>query len=80
MINKDEAIYNISKAYLEYRVANRLYWDLPPCTDTDRDYQKAITKYSTMRECYMNCDILTYTEIDAATESKYRVEIIKPAE
>jgi hypothetical protein len=80
MINKDEAIYNISKAYLEYRIANRLYWDLPPCTDTERDYNKTLTRFSTMRECYLNCDVLTCAEINDLTEGKYKVEIIKPTE
>jgi hypothetical protein len=80
MISKDEAIYNISKAFLEYRVANRLYWDFPSSIETERDYNKALTKYITLRECYLNCDVLTYAEIDAAAEGKYKLEVIKPEE
>jgi hypothetical protein len=80
MISKDEAIYNISKAFLEYRVANRLYWDFPSSLETERDYTRALTKYSTMRECYLFCDVLTYAEIDAVTDNKYKLEVIKPEE
>jgi len=80
MISKDEAIYNISKAYLDYCVANRLYWDSTAIRAADREYFTAQTLYQTMRECYHECDILTWQEIDEVTVKKYKLERIKPTE
>ena len=80
MITKAEAIYNISKAYLDYSVANRLYWDTLSTRDTEREYHIATTEYRTMRQCYLECDVLTYDEIDSATDKKYKLEKIQPAE
>ena len=80
MITKAEAIYNISKAYLDYCVANSLYWDTLSCLETERDYHKASERVRTMRECYLACGVLTYDEIESATSKKYKLEKIKPAE
>ena len=80
MITKAQAIYNISKAYLDYSVANRLYWDTLSTRDTEREYHIATTEYRTMRQCYLECDVLTYDEIDLATDKKYKLEKIQPAE
>jgi len=80
MITKAEATYNVSKAYLDYCVANRLYWDMISSRETERDYHIASSKYRTMRECYLACGVLTYVELDAATDKKYKLEKIEPAE
>jgi hypothetical protein len=80
MITKAEATYNISKAYLDYCVANRLYWDTLSCLETERDYHIKTATYRTMRECYLACGILTYDEIDSATDKKYKLEKIQPVE
>lgn len=79
-ISKDQALYNITKAYLDFCVSNRLFWDTLSTIDTDRDYHTDKATYQTMRECYIECGILTYDEIDAATENKYRLEKVKQAE
>lgn len=80
MITKAEATYNISKAYLDYSVANRLYWDTLSTRDTEREYHIATTEYHTMRQCYLECDVLTMDEIESATSKKYKLEKIKPVE
>ena len=80
MITKAEATYNISKAYLDYCVANRLYWDTLSSRETEREYHTATANYYTMRQCYLSCEVLTYDEIELATEKKYKLEKIKPAE
>ena len=80
MITKAEATYNISKAYLDYSVSNRLYWDTLSCLETERDYHIKTATYRTMRECYLACGVLTYDEIDSATDKKYKLEKIQPAE
>ena len=79
MISKTDALYNLSKAYLESRVANRLYWDTLSCHDADRDYFKKTERFETMRQCYIEADIVTYTEVEDATTNKYKVEKIEPA-
>ena len=80
MISKDEAIYNISKAYLDYCVANRLYWDTLSVRQTERQYHVATTEYHTMRQCYLETDLLTIDEIESVTSKKYKLEKIKPAD
>ena len=80
MLTKAEATYNISKAYLDYSVANRLYWDTISCLETERDYHIKTATYRTMRECYLACGVLTYDEIESATSKKYKLETINPAE
>ena len=80
MITKAEATYNISKAYLDYSVANRLYWDTLSTRETEREYHTKTATYRTMRECYLVCGVLTYDEIDLATDKKYKMEKIQPAE
>ena len=79
-ISKDQALYNITKAYLDYCVSNRLYWDTLSTVNTERDYQTDKATYQTMRECYIECDILTYAEIEAVTDKKYKLEKVKQAD
>ena len=79
-LSTDQALYNITKAYLDYCVSNRLYWDTFSTIETGRDYHTDKATYQTMRQCYIECGILDIVEIDAATENKYRLEKIKPAE
>ena len=81
-ISKDRALYNISKAYLDFQVANRLFWDTYTSMNDDvaPDYYSAKSTYQTMRICYRECGILTYDEMDATTENKYKLEKIEQAE
>jgi len=81
-ISKDQALYNITKAYLDYCVSNRLYWDVISGNqrDIERDYHSDRATYQAMRQCYLECGILTYDEMDAATENKYKLEKIKQPE
>jgi len=79
-ISKDQALYNITKAYLDFCVSNRLFWDTLSTIETDRDYHADKATYQAMRQCYLECGILTYDEMDAATENKYKLEKIKQAE
>jgi len=79
-ISKEHALYNISKAYLDYCVSNRLFWDTLSTIDTDRDYHTDKATYQTMRECYIECGLLTYDEIESVTDKKYKLEKVKPAE
>jgi len=79
MISKSEALYNLSKAYLESRIANRLYWDTTSCHEADRDYYKKTERFETMRQCYLEADIVSYTEAEDVTTNKYKVEKIEPA-
>lgn len=74
MISKAEALYNLSKAYLESRVANRLYWDTMSCIESDREYYKKTERFETMRQCYLEADMVTYTEVEDVTTNKYKVE------
>ena len=71
MISKEQAIYNLSKAYLERLVANRLFWDNTACLEADREYYERTTRFETMRKAYIECDIVTYTETQEATDGKY---------
>jgi hypothetical protein len=80
MITKDQAIYNLSKAYLERLVANRLFWDNTACLEADREYYERTTRFETMRKAYIDCDLVTYTEVNDATENKYTLEKVKPSE
>jgi len=79
MISKSEALYNLSKAYLDSRVANRLYWDTMSCLESDREYYKTTERFETMRRCYLEADIVSYMEVEDATCNKYKVEKIEPA-
>ena len=78
MISKDQAIYNLSKAYLERLVANRLFWDNTAFPEADKEYYERTARYETMRKAYIECDIVTYTEIREATECKYKLAKIEP--
>tara|TARA_B110000259_G_scaffold162626_1_gene187487 strand:- start:184 stop:432 length:249 start_codon:yes stop_codon:yes gene_type:complete len=80
MLTKDEAIYNLSKAYLERLVANRLYFDNAPSIEADRDYYIKAERYDTMRRAYIECDIVTYTETREAIEDKYKLTKAEPSE
>tara|TARA_R110000823_G_scaffold207432_1_gene338002 strand:- start:405 stop:653 length:249 start_codon:yes stop_codon:yes gene_type:complete len=78
MITKEFALYNLSKAYLESLVSNRLYWDNTPSTEADREYYVQREHYDTMRRAYIECDVMTYDEANAVTEGKYKLEKIVP--
>ena len=78
MLTKEQAIYNLSKAYLDSLVSNRLYWDNTPSIEADREYYVRREHYDTMRRAYIECDIVTYTEASGATEGKYKLEKILP--
>ena len=79
MITKDQALYNITKAYLDYKVASRLFWDDNAYGDTTlqgtirREYFNANARYDAMGAAYIDCDVLTWPEIDAAT-SRYKLD------
>ncbi len=77
MISKDQAIYNLSKAYLERLVSNRLFWDNTACLEADREYYEKTTKFETMRKAYIECDIMTYTESQEVTEGKYKLSKVE---
>ena len=78
MLTKDQALYNLSKAYLDSLVSNRLYWDNTPSIEADREYYIRREHYDTMRRAYIECDIVTYTEASQATEGRYKLEKIVP--
>ena len=80
MLTKDEALYNLSKAYLERLIANRLYFDNASCLESDRGYYESTTRFETMRKAYIDCDLMTYTEAREATESKYKLEKVEPSQ
>lgn len=80
MITKEQALYNLSKAYLDSRVANRLYWDTISCREADRDYYKTTERFETMRQCYLEADIVTYMEVEDATTKKYKVEKLEASQ
>ena len=80
MLTKEQAIYNLSKAYLQRLVSNRLFWDNISCLEADREYYESATKFETMRKAYIECDIVTYTEAREATEGKYTLAKIEPSE
>jgi hypothetical protein len=78
MITKEQAIYNVTKAYLEYKVFGRLFWDdrsgdIDVQSQTRRDYFKADARYDTMAEAYIHCGVLTWTEIETAT-NRYKLD------
>tara|TARA_R110000822_G_scaffold185055_1_gene324291 strand:+ start:226 stop:471 length:246 start_codon:yes stop_codon:yes gene_type:complete len=77
MLTKDQAIYNLSKAYLERLIANRLFWDNTACLEADREYYEKTTKFETMRKAYIECDIMTYTESQEVTEGKYKLSKVE---
>jgi len=80
MLTKEQALYNLSKAYLERLCANRLFWDNVPCYDTERDYYAKSERYDTMRRAYIDCDVMTYDEAHAISEGKYKLVKIEPTE
>ena len=80
MLTKEQAIYNLSKAYLERLVSNRLFWDNVSCLEADREYYEGATKFETMRRAYIECDIVTYTEARDATEGKYTLAKIESSD
>ena len=79
MITKEQAIYNVTKAYLDYKVASRLFWDDLAYSDTSlqatirREYYNANARYDAIGAAYIDCEILTWPEIDAAT-SRYKLD------
>ena len=78
MISKEQALCNVSRAYLERLCANRLYWDNVTCYETERDYYAKSEQFDTMRKAYIECDVMTYDEANAVTEGKYKLVKIEP--
>ena len=79
-ISKEQALYNVSKEWLDYQVASRLYWDSVGVRDADRDYQIASTAIDVMRDAYIDSGLLTFDEIRQVTGERYKVEKIKQPE
>ena len=82
MITKEQAIYNVTKAYLEYKVFGRLFWDdrsgdIDVRSQTQRDYYKADARFETMGAAYMDAGLLVWADIDAI-QHRYFVENVKP--
>ena len=80
MISKELARFNITKAYLEHLVANRLFWDTTQCIESEREYYTTNEHYETMRRAYIECDMLTYSEMQDLTTGKYTLSKIEPSE
>jgi hypothetical protein len=64
MITKEQAIYNVTKAYLEYKVFGRLFWDdrsgdIDVRSQTQRDYYKADARFDAMGAAYMDAGLIS---------------------
>ena len=79
-ISKDQALYNISKAWLEHQVAQRLYWDTVSVREADLEYHVKYTGFETMRDAYIDSGLLTFDEYRQVTGERYEVTKIKQAE
>lgn len=82
MITKEQAIYNVTKAYLEYKVFGRLFWDdrsgdIDVRSQTQRDYCKADARFETMGAAYMDAGLLVWDDIDAI-QRRYIVDKVAP--
>ena len=82
MITKEQALYNVTKAYLEYKIFGRLFWDDRSGdgdvqSQTRRDYFKADARFETMGAAYMDAGLLVWADIDAI-QHRYFVENVKP--
>ena len=82
MITKEHAIYNVAKAYLEYKILGRLFWDdrsgdIDVQSQTRRDYFKADARFETMGAAYMDAGLLVWADIDAI-QHRYFVENVSP--
>tara|TARA_B110000977_G_scaffold6909_1_gene9595 strand:- start:296 stop:535 length:240 start_codon:yes stop_codon:yes gene_type:complete len=78
MLTKEQAIYNLSKAYLHSAVSTILYFDsVDP--DAANQYHTARANYDAMQRAYLDLDVLTYTELRAITYERYDV-IRKPSD
>ena len=68
-ISKEQALYELGKAYLRKVVASKIWVnenDLKTQRDVAKEYHCAYTEYNTLRGAYIDCGILTYSEIDGA--------------
>ena len=82
MITKEQAIYNVTKAYLEYKVFGRLFWDdisgdIDVRSQTQRDYYKADARFDAMGTAYMEAGLLVWDDIDAI-QRRYIVDKVAP--
>jgi hypothetical protein len=82
MITKEQAIYNVTKAYLEYKVFGRLFWDdrsgdIDVQSQTQRDYFKADARFDAMGAAYMDAGLLVWDDIDAI-QRRYIVDKVVP--
>ena len=75
-LSTDQALYNITKAYLDYCVSNRLYWDTFSTIETGRDYHTDKATYQTMRQAYLDCNVITWEDFESAWF--YNMELKRP--
>ena len=80
MITKELATFKLTKAYLDHLVSNRLFWDTPQCIESEREYYTKSEHYETLRRAYLECDMLTYSEMHDITTGKYTLAKIEPTE
>lgn len=78
MITKEQAIYNVTKAYLDYKLKGRLFWDDRSADadvrqQTQREYFKADTVFETLSRAYIECGLLGWADVEAVTKI-YTVE------
>ena len=69
MISKERALYELGKAYLRHVIASKMWVNENEPQNqrlVEKEYHCAFTEYSTMRGAYLDCGILTYSEIDGA--------------
>jgi hypothetical protein len=64
MITKEQAIYNVTKAYLEYKVFGRLFWDdrsgdIDVRSQTQRDYYRADARFDAMGSGLHGCGAIS---------------------
>jgi hypothetical protein len=78
MITKEQAIYNVTKAYLDYKLKGRLFWDDRSADadvrqQTQREYFRADTVFETLSRAYVECGLLGWADVDTVTKM-YTVE------
>jgi hypothetical protein len=78
MITKEQAIYNVTKAYLDYKLKVRLFWDYHSADadvrqQTQREYFKADAVFETLSRAYIECGLLEWADVETVTKI-YTVE------
>ena len=79
-ISKEQALYNISKAWLDHQVASRLWADIIGVRDADLEYHVKYTAFETMRDAYLDSGLLTFDEYRQVTGEKYEIVKLKQPE